>query len=135
MTETTNEVLERKISRRGFLVFITAGAAAFGILLLKRIDVESAIQDFFGLPSGQRSLISEELRKLHNADLVLFRQTTIYFSFYRMNLNHLARRFQQPVVTHWSATLFAHRSLAWPYLKYPVVDDSSICSGLIRQDT
>ena len=123
-----------RISRRTFFGFLAAAVVALLVRAFRHVDVPSAIQDFFGLEDGVRPLITQELERLKRPNFPLFRESLFYFTFSRTKAHRLlAESIQQKVLNHWIHFLFNHRSVAWPYVRYPDVGDYFICNGLIRQ--
>ena len=122
-----------RISRRTFIGFLAAAVTALLVRTFRHVNVPLAIQDFFGLEEGVRPLITQELERLKRPNFPLFRESLYFFTFSRIKAHRLlAGRIQQRVLDHWIHFLFNHRSIAWPYIRYPVVGDYFICNGLIR---
>lgn len=132
--QTSSQDSSSRISRRTFIGFLAAAVVAFLVRTLRHVNVPLAIQDFFGLEVGVRPLITQELERLKLPNFPLFRESLYFFTLSRIKAHRLlSGRIQQRVLDHWIHFLFDHRSIAWPYIRYPDVGDYLICNGLIRR--
>ena len=133
MKEDAETLLPAVVSRRAFLGFLLAGLFALAIWAFRRMDLETAIQKYFGFQQDHRSMIRRRFQYLSKRNPVLYRDSIFFFGFFAFRAEKvLHKKLRNRVLENWIFYLFSHRSLSWPYIQYPTVNDFQICNGLIR---
>jgi hypothetical protein len=122
-----------RFSRRAFFYFLIAAFVALILFRFRRIQPAPVILEFFDLPLSMQGRVDAALRDLRSHNASIYPETIFFFSLFSAGLPALCPRLvREEVITRWATVLLEDRTVGWPYLGYPQVDNTSICSGLIR---